>query len=57
MVEVTFASRARHFVSLALLKRIAASSDVPEEVSYIGDKGAKVIKGMSLCPQSYHSSS
>ena len=47
MVEVTFKSRAKNFVPLSLLRRIAASSssDVPEDVSYIGEDGVKAIKG------------
>lgn len=45
MVEVTFVSRAAHFVSLSLLKSIAASSDAPEDVVYIGEKGLNAIKG------------
>ncbi|KAI0711049.1 PUA-like domain-containing protein [Cerioporus squamosus] len=48
MVDVTFGSRAQHFVPLSLLRTIASSPDVPEEVSYIGEDGAKAIKGMAL---------
>ncbi|EJF62226.1 hypothetical protein DICSQDRAFT_58814 [Dichomitus squalens LYAD-421 SS1] len=46
MVEVTFGSRAKHFVPLSLLRNIA--SEPPEEVAYIGQDGAKAIKGMAL---------
>ncbi|TFK93634.1 DUF55-domain-containing protein [Polyporus arcularius HHB13444] len=48
MVDVTFVSRAKHLVPLSLLRTIASSTDVPEEVSYIGEEGAKAIKGMAL---------
>ncbi|KAI0832829.1 DUF55-domain-containing protein [Trametes gibbosa] len=48
MVDVTFIDRAPHFVPLSLLKSIATASDLVEEVSYIGDEGAKAIKGMAL---------
>ncbi len=45
MVDVTFVSRAAHFVPLSLLRNIASSSDLPDEVSYIGKEGAQAIKG------------
>ena len=50
MVDVTFVSRAPHFIPLALLRIIAAASDndVPEDVRYIGAEGAKAIKRMSM---------
>ncbi|RPD81319.1 DUF55-domain-containing protein [Lentinus tigrinus ALCF2SS1-7] len=48
MVDVTFVSRAKHFVPLSLLRTIASSTDVPEDVSYIGEDGAQAIKGMAL---------
>ncbi|KAH9854931.1 PUA-like domain-containing protein, partial [Lenzites betulinus] len=48
MVDVTFVHRAPHFVPLSLLRNIAAASDPPDDVSYIGDEGAKAIKGMAL---------
>ena len=49
MVDVTFRARAAHFVSLALLKRIAASSPTPPaDVEYIGKDGVKAITGTSL---------
>ncbi|PPQ69899.1 hypothetical protein CVT26_014162 [Gymnopilus dilepis] len=50
MVDLTFDSRAQHFVPLALLKKIADSSpsSIPHEVSYLGEEGAKAIKGMDL---------
>lgn len=47
MVELTFASRAQHFVPLALLRYIADNSTLPSEIEYIGDAGAKAIKGIS----------
>ncbi|PIL37542.1 hypothetical protein GSI_01236 [Ganoderma sinense ZZ0214-1] len=48
MVEVAFGSRVQHFVPLALLRNIASSSELPEEVAYIGEDGAKAIKAMAL---------
>ncbi|KAI0355407.1 DUF55-domain-containing protein, partial [Trametes cingulata] len=48
MVDLTFVRRAPHFVPLSLLRNIAASSEVPEEVSYIGEEGVSAIKGMAL---------
>ncbi|TFY56772.1 hypothetical protein EVJ58_g7435 [Rhodofomes roseus] len=50
MVDVTFVSRATHFVPLALLRNISLASedDVPEEVAYIGEDGVKAIKQMAL---------
>ncbi|KAL0950049.1 hypothetical protein HGRIS_010057 [Hohenbuehelia grisea] len=50
MVDLTFGSRAKHFIPLALLRYIAdlSSSTPPNELSYIGDDGVKAIKGMDL---------
>ncbi|KAJ3740859.1 DUF55-domain-containing protein [Lentinula detonsa] len=49
MVDLTFKSRAQHFVSLTLLKYISEHvDDLPEELEYIGSEGAKAIKGMDL---------
>lgn len=48
MVEVTFGTRAAHFVSLHLLKRIASSSEVPEDIDYIGKDGVEAIQGVSF---------
>ncbi|KDR84260.1 hypothetical protein GALMADRAFT_236963 [Galerina marginata CBS 339.88] len=50
MVDLTFASRAPHFVPLALLRKLCdlPPSDVPEEISYLGESGVKAIKGMNL---------
>lgn len=47
MVDLTFNVRAKHFVPLSLLKRIAASpsSGPPSDVGYIGEDGMKAIKG------------
>ncbi|KAJ4479034.1 DUF55-domain-containing protein [Lentinula aciculospora] len=46
MVDLTFEFRAKHFVSLALLKYISEHASVlPEELAYIGSEGAKAIKG------------
>lgn len=48
MVEVTFGSRAKHFVPLALLRHLADSSSTepPTELEYIGSAGLKSIKGL-----------
>ncbi|OSD04440.1 DUF55-domain-containing protein [Trametes coccinea BRFM310] len=48
MVDVTFTRRAPHFVPLSLLRTVAAASEPPEEVSYIGLEGVNAIKGMAL---------
>ena len=50
MVDVTFVSRAPHFVPLALLRTIAAASedDVPDQVEYIGADGVRAIKRTSM---------
>ncbi|KZP02340.1 hypothetical protein FIBSPDRAFT_880427, partial [Athelia psychrophila] len=48
MVEVTLSSRAKNFVPLALMRLIAASTDAPNEVSYIGGEGVQAIKAMAL---------
>lgn len=48
MVEVSFVSRAHHFVPLSLLRSIAASQSVPEDVTYIGKEGTQAIKGASV---------
>ncbi|KAJ3827447.1 DUF55-domain-containing protein [Lentinula raphanica] len=49
MVDLTFESRAKHFVPLVLLKHISEHvEDLPEELAYIGSEGAKAIKGMDL---------
>ncbi|EMD40365.1 hypothetical protein CERSUDRAFT_110960 [Gelatoporia subvermispora B] len=48
MVDVTFKARAANFVPLALLRRIAAASEPPHEVAYIGEEGVNAIKEMAL---------
>ncbi|KAJ3559905.1 hypothetical protein NM688_g55 [Phlebia brevispora] len=48
MVDVRFKSRAKHFVSLALLRRIAASSEPPTDVAYIGEDGFRAVEDMAL---------
>lgn len=52
MVDVTFRSRAKHFIPLSLLKYLASLSsssssvaDPPEDMAYIGKEGMKAIKG------------
>jgi hypothetical protein len=48
MIDVTFSSRTKHFIPLALLRILANSSlaDLPEELAYIGVQGLKAIKGI-----------
>lgn len=46
MVDVTFNSRVKHFVPLALLKHISAGN-LPEELVYIGSDGTNAIKSKS----------
>ncbi|KAF8638554.1 hypothetical protein AX17_002097 [Amanita inopinata Kibby_2008] len=50
MVDLTYKSRAPHFIPLSLLKRIADSPPdrVPPDLSYIGLQGCKSIKEMNL---------
>lgn len=50
MVDLTFSSRAKNFVPLALLKFIAdlPSNSAPDEINYLGEGGVKAIKGMDL---------
>ncbi|KAH9482190.1 Thymocyte nuclear protein 1 [Psilocybe cubensis] len=51
MVDLTFTSRAPHFVPLALLRKIAdlaPSQGIPEEVGYLGEAGVASIKNMDL---------
>ncbi|KZT06518.1 DUF55-domain-containing protein [Laetiporus sulphureus 93-53] len=50
MVDVTFVSRAAHFVPLSLLRNIAAAPPdaPPSGVEYIGSDGVKAIKEMVL---------
>lgn len=50
MVDLTFEARALNFVSLALMKRIAAfpTSESSEDISYIGEDGVEAIKNMAL---------
>ncbi|KAF7360340.1 Autophagy-related protein [Mycena venus] len=50
MVDLTFTSRAQHFVPLTLLRFIAdsASASPPAGLEYLGDAGVAAIKGMDL---------
>jgi predicted RNA-binding protein with PUA-like domain len=50
MVDLTFGSRAQHFVPLTLLRFIAdsASASPPAGLEYLGDAGVAAIKGMDL---------
>lgn len=47
MVDLTFKSRAQHFVPLALFKKIAAlpTDEPPEDIAYIGEDGVRAVKG------------
>jgi hypothetical protein len=51
MVDLTFGSRAQHFVPLALLRFIADSTSPspPAGLEYLGDAGVAAIKGALLC--------
>jgi len=46
MVDLTFVSRARHFVPLSLLRYVVDNPGLPEEIQYIGEEGVMAIKGM-----------
>jgi hypothetical protein len=48
MVSVKFLSRLSHPPSLALVKYLASSSTLPDEVKYIGEGGYKAVKEMQL---------
>ncbi|KAI3611601.1 thymocyte nuclear protein 1 isoform 1 [Moniliophthora roreri] len=51
MVDLTFSSRAAHFIPLSLLRLVASyssGSDLPESLAYIGEDGARAIKNMDL---------
>jgi len=50
MVDLTFGSRAQHFVPLALLRFIAdaPATSPPAGLEYLGDAGVAAIKGMDL---------
>ncbi|KAG6825716.1 hypothetical protein H0H92_002716 [Tricholoma furcatifolium] len=48
MVDLTFSSRAKHFVPLALLRFLCESSTLPPEVNYIQEDGLKALKDMDL---------
>ena len=48
MVDLTFTSRAKHFVPLALLRYISDLNpqELPKELTYLGEHGIKAIKGV-----------
>lgn len=48
MVDVRFKRRLDYPPTLALIKHLATLSNLPKEVSYIGDRGLEAIKNMSL---------
>lgn len=50
MVDLSFTSRAEHFVPLALLRHFAdqSSSEPPSGVEYIEGNGVKAIKGLHI---------
>jgi len=47
MVDLTFGTRAKHFVPLVLLRYIAdlPNNIPPKEIEYIGEGGVGAIKG------------
>ncbi|KAG6895641.1 hypothetical protein C0992_000253 [Termitomyces sp. T32_za158] len=48
MVDLTFVSRATHFVPLALLRFLGERDKLPPEVDYIREDGLKALKAMDL---------
>ncbi|KAK8850660.1 hypothetical protein IAR55_004580 [Kwoniella newhampshirensis] len=48
MVDVRFVERLPHPPTLALIKHIASSPTLPDEISYIGQGGFQAIKAMQL---------
>ncbi|KAG6877363.1 hypothetical protein C0993_008218 [Termitomyces sp. T159_Od127] len=48
MVDVTFVSRATHFVPLALLRFLSDKDELPPEIDYIREDGLKALKAMDL---------
>jgi len=48
MVDLTFGSRAKHFIPLALLRHISQNGVLPPEIEYIGEEGFKAVQGMDL---------
>jgi len=48
MVDLSFVSRATHFIPLALLRMISDSTTLPSEIEYIGEAGFKALQTMDL---------
>jgi hypothetical protein len=48
MVSVKFLSRLPHPPSLALIKFLASTSTLPDEIKYVGEGGYKAVKEMQL---------
>lgn len=48
MVDLTFVSRATHFIPLALLRFLSSRENLPPEVEYIREDGFKALKGQSF---------
>lgn len=48
MVDVKFNERLPYPPTLALIKHLAASQNLPDEVAYIGKDGLEAIKAMQL---------
>jgi len=51
MVDLTFSSRTKNFIPLAILRFLSSTAleDLPQELKYIGEHGLKAIKGIVLC--------
>ncbi|ORY28039.1 EVE domain-domain-containing protein [Naematelia encephala] len=48
MIDVRFLSRLQYPPTLALIRYLASSTSLPDEVQYIGQKGFQALKGMAL---------
>ena len=56
MVDLTFTSRAKHFIPLALLRYISDLNSqvlLLKELAYLGDHGIKAIKGTLVVSDVY----
>ena len=48
MVDLTFVSRAEHFIPLTLLRYISETSELPPQIAYIGEPGFAAVKSEFL---------
>jgi len=48
MVDLTFVSRAEHFIPLTLLRYISETSELPPQIAYIGESGFAALKSEFL---------